>query len=99
MYEYKARLVRVVDGDTVRLDLDLGFRLWRLNETYRLNRINAPEHDESARKALEDKLRSANELVVRTHKDDKYRRYLIELYADGENVNDWLVSSGYASLV
>jgi micrococcal nuclease len=96
VYEYSARLVRVVDGDTVRLDVDLGFRVWRRNESYRLARVDAAEHDDAARAALEERLTSASQLVVWTHKDDKYRRYLVEIIADGENVNDWLLAQGLA---
>jgi micrococcal nuclease len=40
-----ARVTRVVDGDTLILDLDLGWRMWRLGERCRLRGINAPELD------------------------------------------------------
>ena len=32
MYEYKAKLLKVVDGDTVDVDIDLGFGVWLRNE-------------------------------------------------------------------
>lgn len=41
-YEYTAEVVRVIDGDTVELDVDLGFNI-RARETFRLAGINAPE--------------------------------------------------------
>lgn len=102
MYSYAANLRRVIDGDTVVLDLDLGFRLWRENESYRLARIDAPElRDEpagpAARDALAAHLGAAASLMVQTSRADKYGRWLVELYADGRNVNDWLVASGLAS--
>ena len=42
MYTYNAKLVRVVDGDTVDLKIDLGFDIW-INERVRLKDIDAPE--------------------------------------------------------
>ena len=47
MYQYAARFVRAVDGDTVGLDLDLGFYQWRLGRTYRLARLDAAGADAS----------------------------------------------------
>ena len=43
MYEYNVRLVRVVDGDTVDVDLDLGFGVWLRNERVRIIGIDTPE--------------------------------------------------------
>lgn len=42
MYEYKVNVVKVVDGDTVDVDIDLGFGTWILNERVRLSGIDAP---------------------------------------------------------
>ena len=36
MYEYKAKILRVVDGDTVDVDIDLGFGVWLRNERVRI---------------------------------------------------------------
>lgn len=99
MYQYSAKLVRVIDGDTVVLDLDLGFKLWRSGESYRLGRIDAPEMNTAggpvAKRALEDML-SGKSLSAVTSKADKFGRWLVELYADNVNVNDWLVANGQA---
>jgi len=43
MYEYKAKLVKVVDGDTVDVDIDLGFGVWLKNERVRVMGIDTPE--------------------------------------------------------
>lgn len=43
MYEYKARVVRVIDGDTVDVDIDLGFGIWMNNERVRIMGIDTPE--------------------------------------------------------
>ena len=43
MYEYKVNILKVVDGDTVDVDIDLGFGVWLRNERVRLAGIDAPE--------------------------------------------------------
>ena len=43
MYEYGCELQRVIDGDTVEVDIDLGFGFWLRGEIVRLNGIDAPE--------------------------------------------------------
>lgn len=43
MYEYNCNIVRVVDGDTVDVDIDLGFGIWVRNERVRLYGIDTPE--------------------------------------------------------
>jgi len=43
MYEYKAKLLKVVDGDTVDLDIDLGFGIWMKDERVRIMGIDTPE--------------------------------------------------------
>ena len=43
MYEYKAKLIKVVDGDTVDVDIDLGFGVWLRNERVRIMGIDTPE--------------------------------------------------------
>jgi len=43
MYKYKCKVVKVVDGDTVDVDIDLGFGIWLKNERVRLKGIDTPE--------------------------------------------------------
>jgi len=43
MYEYNCKIVRVVDGDTVDVDIDLGFGIWIQKERIRLYAIDTPE--------------------------------------------------------
>tara|TARA_E500000178_G_scaffold354705_1_gene424675 strand:- start:2518 stop:3000 length:483 start_codon:yes stop_codon:yes gene_type:complete len=43
MYEYKAKLIKVVDGDTVDVDIDLGFGVWLRDERVRIMGIDTPE--------------------------------------------------------
>lgn len=105
MYEYRAQVVRVIDGDSIVLSVDVGFNV-SLRDSFRLLGINAPEKRGPSRaaglvstKALEDKLAPHEWIEVRTHKDSrgKYGRWLAELWLlDGTNINKWLVDEGYA---
>ena len=99
MYEYRATLVRVVDGDTVWLEVDLGFDIRRL-DSFRLVGINAPEMNTAEGKAAREWLvaRLPAVLMIRTVKDrrEKYGRYLATLYVDGTNVNEQMIEEGHA---
>jgi micrococcal nuclease len=52
MYEYSCKVLRVVDGDTVDVDIDLGFGVWMHKERIRLHGIDTPE---SRTRDLEEK--------------------------------------------
>ena len=52
VYEYSCKIIRVVDGDTVDVDIDLGFGIWMRNERIRLHGIDTPE---SRTRDLEEK--------------------------------------------
>jgi len=52
MHEYKCTILRVVDGDTVDVDIDLGFGVWLRKERVRLHGIDTPE---SRTRDLEEK--------------------------------------------
>ena len=43
LYHYRAVVISVYDGDTCRMDIDLGLDIWQKNEKIRLVRINTPE--------------------------------------------------------
>ena len=92
MYTYQAKLIEVVDGDTVDLLIDLGFGV-HVKERCRLYGIDAPEMPTEAGKAAKAHLESllgaaTGELFVATRKmtrkpkekTDKYGRYLAVLY-------------------
>jgi endonuclease YncB( thermonuclease family) len=85
-YRYRAELDRVIDGDTVSLNIDLGFGVWAHKVKVRLSGIDAPEIKEegggAARRYLVERL-TGQVIVAETTKDrtDKYGRYLAELYA------------------
>ena len=52
MYEYKCKIVKIIDGDTVDVDIDLGFGVWLHKERIRLYGIDTPE---SRTRDLEEK--------------------------------------------
>jgi micrococcal nuclease len=88
-YTYKAKIVAAYDGDTIDVEVDLGFNITNTIRL-RLNRINAPEirggTTESKALALEarDFVRSLlnQVIIVKTFKDkkEKYGRYLADVY-------------------
>jgi len=91
--------VRCVDADTVRLELDLGFKLHRHEDSYRLMRIDAPELSTDAGKTAKAWLEIflvGKALMATTYKADSFGRYLTELDAGGMNVSDALVTAGHA---
>ena len=103
MYEYKATLTRVVDGDTLDLAVSLGFNVC-LNERFRLYGINAPEvkgvEREAGLRATEwlNATIAGKELAIQTIKDgkEKYGRWLAIIFAGGANVNEAMVAAGHA---
>lgn len=104
LYQYKATIVRVIDGDTVVADIDLGFHTWRRDEHLRVARIDAPEmkgasreEGQRSRAALISRI-EGRELTICTIKDQrgKFGRYLVELWDGDVNLNDWMISEGYA---
>jgi micrococcal nuclease len=86
MYQYKAIITKVIDGDTVDVDIDLGFDVWLKNQRIRLYGIDTPESRTS------DKVEK-----VFGNLAGKYGRILGELITDeGINVNTYLVENSYA---
>lgn len=43
MYQYKCHIVKIIDGDTIDIDIDLGFGIWLRNERIRLSGVDTPE--------------------------------------------------------
>lgn len=104
MYEYRALVTRVYDGDTVTVDIDLGFGVSLKSQKIRLSRINTPEIRGSerqaglvARNALREKI-CGRWVILRTKKDKKgkYGRWLGELWLADLSINEWMLSEGYA---
>lgn len=110
MFTYKAEIVKIVDGDTVDVDIDLGFQCWVRDVRLRLNRIDAYETrlykgvtEEEKAKGMAAKewleklaMEKSDKIVVKTVDRGKYGRWIAELIIDDENISDSLVSMGYA---
>ena len=107
-YQYSAVCSRVVDGDTIVLDVSLGFNV-TIRETFRLLGINSPESygvkkdsDEYnagmiSKEWLIDRI-EGKEIMVKTYKDKKgkYGRYLVDIYDGETSINTEMVEKGLA---
>lgn len=103
MHDYEAQVVRVIDGDTVVLDVDLGFNVWVREQSFRLLGINAREKSEAggkqAKAHLESLLPPRTPLILTSVKPDKFGgRYDARLaLLDGRDVAEGLVQDGWAA--
>ncbi len=110
MYTYKAEVVKVVDGDTIDVDIDLGFGTWQRNIRLRLDGVDAYETrwvkgttPEMKQKGLEAKeyVRkmcddNPTQITVNTTKKGKYGRWIAVVKVDNISIGDALVSMGFA---
>ncbi|MEM7086299.1 MAG: thermonuclease family protein [Bacteroidota bacterium] len=105
MYNYKARIKDVYDGDTVTAVVDLGFLHYQ-EMKLRLYGIDTPEMRGEEREQgiiVRDIVRDMildKEVEIHTFKDKqgKYGRYLATIILDGLDVNQWLVDNGHAEV-
>lgn len=104
MYNYKAKIIDVYDGDTVTAMVDLGFLHFQ-EMKLRLYGIDTPELRGPEREQgiiVRDILREMilnKEVTIRSYKDKqgKYGRYLANIITeDGLEVNQWLIDNGHA---
>lgn len=107
LYLYAAKVTRVIDGDTIVADVDLGFNTWRHNERLRLAGIQTPEkgaegHDE-ALEALAGRISGRDVFIctVKAKRSGKevrggFGRYLATVHFENESINQWLLDEGYA---
>jgi micrococcal nuclease len=107
MYDYQCTIVRVVDGDTVDVDIDLGFDTWRCGERIRLYGIDTPEcrtrnaQEKAAgllaKEFVEDALHVGGTYRLQTKEKGKFGRYLGTIKIDGElTINAALISENLA---
>lgn len=108
MYQYKIKTIKkIVDGDTVDVDIDLGFGL-TISQRVRLKGINAAETrtlstEEKekglvAKEWLKKELSREGEWMIETTKEDKYGRILGTLYVTGDTatINQRMLTEGVA---
>lgn len=109
MYEYRAHPIAVVDGDTIDLDVDLGFHI-TIRDRFRLLGINTPERGQpgfaEAKYFVADRIMHLQWITARTRLDktDKYGRMLADIWysvggidpAQQRNLNTELLAAGLA---
>ena len=111
MYEYRCKVTRVVDGDTVDVDIDLGFGVWLHKERVRIYGIDTPE---SRTRDLEEKKyglaakefvkefvrdKGGSNIVLRTQKYDakgKFGRILGDIIVDKVSMSDTMIKEHHA---
>ena len=111
MYEYRCKITKVVDGDTVDVDIDLGFGVWLHKERVRIYGIDTPE---SRTRDLEEKKyglaakefvkefvrdKGGSNIVLRTQKYDakgKFGRILGDIIVDNVSMSDTMIKEHHA---
>jgi len=111
MWTYRTKLRRVVDGDTVDVDIDLGFGIWQMNERVRIMGIDTPEsrtRDKIEKKfglAAKAKLKSllgpkpVLQTTISKKGEDmkgKFGRVLGDFLVDGKQVTEIMCKTGHA---
>ena len=106
MYEYSCRIIKVIDGDTVDIDIDLGFDVWLKKQRVRLYGVDTPEsrtrdkeekkYGSLAKKYVSEYLSIGTLQILRTRKDDvrgKFGRILGEFLINDTTLNQMLIDS------
>ena len=107
MYEYNCKIVRVIDGDSIVVDIDLGFGLWIHGESIRLFGVDCPECRSrdpeekaaglAAKDFVEGLLHDGGTYTLTTKEKGKFGRYLgVIMLSDKTSVNAALVSENLA---
>lgn len=109
MYEYQAKVIKVVDADTYELEIDLGFNITITHRVRllgvdafetKLIRGNTAEEVELGQKIKEimHEMLTDKDVLIHTVKDrsDKYGRYLVDMYQGDLYVNNYVKNSGMA---
>jgi endonuclease YncB( thermonuclease family) len=95
-YVYNAKVVRVLDGATVALNVDLGFHMWVHNQVFLLQGVTAPPPDApdkaaamQAKTRVQELLQVDDEVVLQSIRDknDKSGAYHAVIWKDGVNIN------------
>lgn len=113
MYTYKADVLSVVDGDTLKCNIDVGFNI-RLRCKVRLRGIDAPElsgvRGEASRKYVQEQIKGSKFIIVKSYGMDMYGRYLVDVFyksncidvfemaGSGLYLNQELVDNGMAEI-
>ena len=108
MYEYRCRIDRVVDGDTVDVDIDLGFGVWMKKQRIRLYGVDTPESrtrdaeekvfGNMAKDFVKEHVPEGSTQVLRTKLDGKgkFGRILGEFVIEDTTLNRMLIETSNA---
>jgi micrococcal nuclease len=107
MYDYRCKIVRVIDGDSILVDIDLGFNHWIHGESIRLFGVDCPEcrsrdKDEkaaglAAKDYVKGLLHDGGTYTLTTKEKGKFGRYLgVIKLEDGTSINGELVKENLA---
>jgi len=112
MYEYRCTVVKIIDGDTVDVDIDLGFGVWMKKQRIRMYGIDTPEsrtrdlvekkYGLAAKEFLTGMLDDKAGITLKTHKDKegKFGRILGELWRNtdfaDQSINEYMIEKHHA---
>ena len=108
MYKYRCKLKKVVDGDTVDIDIDLGFEVWLKNQRVRLYGVDTPESRTRDKEEKKYGLAAKAELKVLLDDDDiklvtkkydakgKFGRILGDFFVKGVTVSSVMIERHHA---
>ena len=108
MYEYRCKILRIVDGDTVDVDIDLGFGVWMHKERVRLLGIDTPESRTrdlvekqfglASKQFVKDLMPIGSQQIIKTEKDKtgKFGRILGDFLIDGKRLTDLMIEANHA---
>lgn len=99
LYAFKAAVMRVVDGDTVWVKVDHGFKFWQ-PQKIRFRGVDAPElpsdEGEAAKAWVEERLAGIGSVVITTSKVGMYGRYIADVFVGRRYLNGEMVEKGMA---
>ena len=103
MYTYNAQVLEITDGDTIILEIDVGFKLKTIQKV-RLLGVDTPELRSKnleernlaliAKQTLIDMILN-KKVLIKTHKTDSFGRYLGDVFYNDINISTYLIEKGY----
>ena len=108
MYEYRCKILRIVDGDTVDVDIDLGFGVWMHKQRVRLLGIDTPESRTrdlvekqfglASKQFVKDLMPIGSQQIIKTEKDKtgKFGRILGDFLIEGKRLTELMVEANHA---
>ena len=98
MFTYRAKVYNIVDGDTIDVEIDLGFKIYT-KLRIRLNRIDTPERGDTGFKEATNRLKELildKEITLITTKISKWGYYLGDIYLNDQDINQIMLTENLA---